>query len=123
MFDVEWVHIIVYFVLLPGLIAILLIDKTWKSFYSSIIHVVKANNKGKISISKIILSGFFMKNQFILGIFIITILLSLLVVNIFEKNEVLPIVSIIIGYLLGRNFKEMDFGVPKKGDDKKNEKI
>ena len=66
-----------------------------------------------ISMAQMLLSSIHITSQILLGVLIVTIL-SLLIANEIISDEAgLPVLSVISGYLLGKNFKDVSF-VPSK---------
>ncbi|MHA8103774.1 hypothetical protein [Aquirufa nivalisilvae] len=54
--------------------------------------------------ASMVLSSIYLMAKNLVGIFIITVILTLLSEEILKSNECLPIISLIAGYLLGKDF-------------------
>lgn len=67
-----------------------------------------------IAMAQMLLSSIHVTSQILLGVLIVTII-SLLVSNkIISSESGLPVLSVISGYLLGKNFKDISFNTSSK---------
>lgn len=66
-----------------------------------------------ISMAQMLLSSIHITSQILLGVLIVTIISLLIAKKIISEEAGLPVLSVISGYLLGKNFKDVSF-VPSK---------
>ncbi|MEM6813663.1 MAG: hypothetical protein AAF600_04645 [Bacteroidota bacterium] len=67
-----------------------------------------------ISMAQMLLSSIHITSQILLGVLIITIISLLIANQIISEESGLPVLSVISGYLLGKNFKDVSFSPAKK---------
>ncbi|MFH1187596.1 MAG: hypothetical protein V1688_01905 [bacterium] len=66
------------------------------------------------SMAQMLLSSVHVTSQNIIGILIIVILSLLITGNVLTTESGMPLLSVIIGYLLGKNFKDVSFTPQEK---------
>ena len=67
-----------------------------------------------ISMAQMLLSSIHITSQILLGVLIITTISLLIANQIISEEAGLPVLSVISGYLLGKNFKDVSFSASKK---------
>ena len=70
-----------------------------------------------ISMAQMLLSSIHVTSQILLGVLIIAIISLLISNKIITAEAGLPVLSVISGYLLGKNFKDISFNPTKKSKD------
>jgi len=70
-----------------------------------------------ISMAQMLLSSIHITSQILLGVLIITIISLLIAFKMITADAGLPVLSVISGYLLGKNFKDVSFNPTKKSKD------
>ena len=71
-----------------------------------------------VSMAKIVLSSIHLTAQILFGILVIGILCVMIMEGKIESNAGLPIVSGVVGYLLGKSFKDVYESAPKNKNQK-----
>ncbi|MEP1779744.1 hypothetical protein [Reichenbachiella sp.] len=74
-----------------------------------------------ISMAQMLLSSIHITSQILLGVLIVTVISLLIANEIITEEAGLPVLSVISGYLLGKNFKDVSFNASKKSQSKNGE--
>jgi len=73
-----------------------------------------AGSGAPISMAQMLLSSIHVTSQILLGVLIVTIISLLISTKIVSAESGLPVLSVISGYLLGKNFKDISFNPTKR---------